>query len=182
MVEQMKWVERTFEFSFPVGVYPCIVERLRGLPVRVEELVTTLPGPVLTRKVDAQWSIQEHIGHLFDLEELGEKRLADYAAGAETLTPADMQNQRTEKANHNARPIGEILGALRSARLELVRMLEQLGEQDVARSSIHPRLKKPMRLVDWCYFMAEHDDHHVARITALGRLLNRGNRRKVDLP
>jgi len=79
-------------------------------------------------------------------------------------------------------PIGEILGALRSARLKLVRKFEQLGEQDVARSSIHPRLKKPMRLVDWCYFMAEHDDHHVARITALGRLLNRGNRRKVDLP
>jgi len=29
---------------------------------------------------------------------------------------------------------------------------------------VHPRLKQPMRLVDHLFFVAEHDDHHMARI------------------
>jgi hypothetical protein len=33
-----------------------------------------------------------------------------------------------------------------------------------ARSMLHPRLKKPMRLVDHLHFAAEHDDHHLAKI------------------
>jgi hypothetical protein len=31
----------------------------------------------------------------------------------------------------------------------------------------HPRLKRLMRLVDHLYFVAEHDDHHLARIWEL---------------
>jgi len=31
-------------------------------------------------------------------------------------------------------------------------------------SSLHPRLKTPMRIVDLAYFVAEHDDHHIAAI------------------
>ena len=31
-------------------------------------------------------------------------------------------------------------------------------------SRLHPRLKQPMRLVDHLYFVAEHDDHHLAKI------------------
>ena len=45
--------------------------------------------------------------------------------------------------------------------------MEQLSElEDVsfARTTLHPRMKKPMRLVDHLYFVAEHDDHHLARI------------------
>jgi hypothetical protein len=36
-------------------------------------------------------------------------------------------------------------------------------------SAVHPRLQQPMRLVDMLYFVAEHDDHHLARMTALAR-------------
>jgi hypothetical protein len=28
-----------------------------------------------------------------------------------------------------------------------------------------------MRVIDWVYFMAEHDDHHLARITHLKIIL-----------
>ena len=48
--------------------------------------------------------------------------------------------------------------------------MEHLGtfEPDVfARTSLHPRLKQPMRLADHLYFVAEHDDHHVAKIWEL---------------
>jgi hypothetical protein len=32
------------------------------------------------------------------------------------------------------------------------------------RTLLHPRLKMPMRLVDHLFFVAEHDDHHLAII------------------
>ena len=31
----------------------------------------------------------------------------------------------------------------------------------------HPRLDRPMRVIDLAIFAAEHDDHHLARITEL---------------
>jgi hypothetical protein len=37
------------------------------------------------------------------------------------------------------------------------------------RTGIHPRLKQPMRLIDMCLFVAEHDDHHLMRMTVLAR-------------
>jgi len=38
--------------------------------------------------------------------------------------------------------------------------------------SVHPRLQQPMRLVDSLYFVAEHDDHHIAKISGLLRRRN----------
>jgi hypothetical protein len=52
----------------------------------------------------------------------------------------------------------------------LGRLLKRVNELDAslfARAIPHPRLKVPMRLVDHLYFVAEHDDHHLARIFEL---------------
>jgi hypothetical protein len=38
---------------------------------------------------------------------------------------------------------------------------------DALAAILHPRLKVPMRLVDHLCFVAEHDDHHLARLWAL---------------
>jgi len=48
-----------------------------------------------------------------------------------------------------------------------LRRVEELDASLYARSIPHPRLKVPMRLVDHLYFVAEHDDHHLARIEEL---------------
>jgi hypothetical protein len=34
---------------------------------------------------------------------------------------------------------------------------------------LHPRLNQPMRVVDLLFFVAEHDDYHLARISELIR-------------
>ena len=167
MVKQTKWIERKFNFDFPVGVFPSLVERLRGTPARLEEIVRTFPVNILTTRVDGGWSIQEHVGHLLDLESLGEQRLIDFSSHAKVLTAADMTNRKTHEANHNASPMQNILREFRQARLALVGKLEAMEENEAGQSSLHPRLNTPMRLVDWCYFMAEHDDHHIARIVGL---------------
>ena len=167
MIKKMRWVEREFVFNLPVGVFPCVVERLRGTPARLEELTRGLSREELTAKPGGLWSIQEQAGHLLDLDELHEGRLEDYARGLEVLRAADMRNRKTEEAGHNAAHLQDILAAFRAARLGFVRRLEALSEAEVAASALHPRLRKQMRVIDMAYFTAEHDDHHLAAVSEL---------------
>jgi uncharacterized damage-inducible protein DinB len=161
------WFERRFDFSFPVELYPNICARLRGTPARLEEVLAAASHELLTWKAEEKWSAQEHAGHLVDLEPLWLTRVEDYVAGSNQLTPTDLNNRKTDEANHNARPMPQILAEFRSARGRLLKRVDELEVSLFARAIPHPRLKTPMRLVDNLYFVAEHDDHHLARIWEL---------------
>ena len=163
------WFERKFEFTFPVELYPDLCVRLRGTPARLEEMVAAYPHDRLVRRPEDKWSAQEHAGHLLDLESLWMARVDDYLARTVELTAADLSNRKTHEAGHNTRRIENILADFRKARLRLVDRVGALDGTLFARSIPHPRLKKPMRLVDHLYFAAEHDDHHLARIWELVR-------------
>ncbi|MGA2856884.1 MAG: DinB family protein [Candidatus Sulfotelmatobacter sp.] len=167
MSEVQAWFERQFDFSFPAELFPNLLARLRGTPVRLEEMVRGCSREILVRKENGKWSAQEHAGHLLDLEPLWLARVEDFEVGGAELTVADLKNQKTHEANHNARPLDQILAEFRRARLGLVSRVEKLDTDRFARSMLHPRLKKPMRLVDHLYFVAEHDDHHLAHIWEL---------------
>ncbi len=168
-MNRTKWVEREFEFNLPVGVFPSVLERLRGTPARVEELTRGLAPEPLTERRGGKWSAQEHVGHLSDLDELHEGRLEDYERGLEVLRAADMSNRKTEEADHNSARLEELLARFRSARESFVRRLEALTEEEVAASAIHPRLGRQMRVIDLALFVAEHDDHHLASIRELSK-------------
>jgi len=161
------WFERRFEFSFPVELHPNLCARLRGTPARLEEVLAGRSHQILTWKAQDKWSAQEHAGHLLDLEPLWLARVEDYVAGNDQLTVADLTNRKTDNANHNARPLQQILAEFRAARGMLLKRLDELNPSLFARAIPHPRLKTPMRLVDHLYFVAEHDDHHLARIWEL---------------
>ena len=161
------WFERKFEFTFPVEQYPNLLVRLRGTPARLEEMLRDVAREVLVREAGEKWSAQEHAGHLLDLESLWLARVGDFLAGGDTLTVADLNNRRTHEANHNARELSAILAEFREARMRLVDRVAQFQPALFANSRLHPRLKQPMRLVDHLYFVAEHDDHHLARIWEL---------------
>jgi DinB family protein len=161
------WFERKFEFSFPAELYPNLCIRLRGTPARLEETVRAYPRERLVHIAEEKWSAQEHAGHLLDLESLWMARVEDYLAGAVELTTADLSNRKTHEAGHNQRRIEDILADFRTARSRLVDRVGTLDAAVFAQSIPHPRLKKPFRLVDHLYFVAEHDDHHLARIWEL---------------
>ena len=161
------WFKRTFEFNFPVEHYPNVCIRLRGTPARLEDLLRNCSRELLTTKPNGKWSAQEHAGHLLDLEPLWRARVDDYLNGGTVLTAADLNNSKTSNANHNSHPLEEIQAGFRNARLELVNHIEGVQPKLFGRSLVHPRLKKPMRLVDHLYFVAEHDDHHLGIIWEL---------------
>jgi hypothetical protein len=170
-LEPEDWLEKKFEFQHPIGAFPSVVERVRGTPARLEELVRALPAEVLTTKPRDAWSIQEHVGHLFDLDALHEGRLDDFDAGLDVLRAADMTNRRTHEADHNSAHLDDLFLKFREARMRFVSRLEEMTEEQVARTALHPRLNKPMRVIDLALFVAEHDDHHLAGITQLARTL-----------
>ena len=163
------WFERKFEFNVQAELYPNLCVRLRGTPARLEEMLGNVSRETLVAKPEGKWSAQEHAGHLLDLEPLWMARLGDFLVGGETLTIADLTNRKTDEANHNARPLAEILTAFRMARIDLVGRAEQFPEHLLVRTILHPRLRQPMRLVDHLHFVAEHDDHHLAEISNLIR-------------
>jgi len=162
-----RWFDRKFEFTFPVEQFPNLCVRLRGAPARLEEITQDVKHEVMVRKPDGKWSPQEHTGHLLDLEPLWRSRVEDFVRGGDVLTTADLTNRRTEQANHNARPLTGILREFRKARVELLDRLETVDLSLLSRTMLHPRLQKPMRVVDHLFFVAEHDDHHLAKIWEL---------------
>lgn len=170
MSKHLKWTERSFQFTFPVEVYPEMIERLRGTPARLEDRVKSIAPDVLTKRDGERWSIQENAGHLRDLESLVKQRLDEYLAGAKALHAADMSNRKTYEADHNQLAMAAILNDFRAQRTELVKRLDSLDRQTFAAVAHHPRLDLPMRLVDMIFFQAEHDDYHLARISELIRL------------
>jgi hypothetical protein len=169
MIASIKWTDRRFKFDFPIGIFPWIIERLRGTPARVEQLVRKIPREMLIRKLDGKWSIQENVGHLIKVEELHDGRIDDFLAKKATLRPADMENKRTVAANFNSMNMTTILESFRTARMNLVRRLEGMDDDMIKSPSHHPRLDIPMRPIDMAYFAAEHDDYHLAVIVRLAR-------------
>ncbi len=163
------WVERRFAFDFPAEIYPMLIERLRGTPARVEERIMKLTPQVLVKRPEEGWSIQEHAGHLIEVEALFDGRLGEYEEGRAELRAADMSNRRTEEAGFNELQLADLLATFRGVRASFVERLESWPSERFAQSALHPRLKTPMRACDMLFFMAEHDDHHLARISELIR-------------
>jgi len=163
------WFGRTFDLGISVEAFPDLIERLRGTPARLEERVAGLSVEDLTGRPGGSWSIQEHVGHLLDLEDLWLARLDDFAAGRTGLAAADLENRKTHEAGHNEAALVDLLESFRRVRLGMVGRLEGLSDPDRMATAQHPRLEQPMTVVDRMFFVAEHDDHHLAGITELRR-------------
>jgi uncharacterized damage-inducible protein DinB len=164
MTQVAKWYERKFDFSFPLELYPDLCVRLRGTPARLEETMRGRPAGRMVRAAEGKWSAQEHAGHLVELEPLWMTRVEDFVSGRNQLSVADLSNRSTFEARYNERAIDKILADFRAARLAMVDRVQEIDKAQFGQTLLHPRLKVPMRLVDHLFFVAEHDDHHLAII------------------
>jgi uncharacterized damage-inducible protein DinB len=169
-MKRTEWFDRKFPVIEDNGLMPSIIGRLAGTAVRIEELVGNINSAVLELKSEGHWSIKEEIGHLTDMEPLWFGRIEDVVNNEPELRMADLTNRKTNEANHNAKDIKTLTGLFREERAKLVARLDRLPDQQLFNSALHPRMKIPMRIIDHAYFVAEHDDHHLAAIRSI--LLN----------
>ncbi|MEM8899582.1 MAG: DinB family protein [Bacteroidota bacterium] len=161
------WFARSFPLITDIGLLPTILERLDGTAIRLSTKLDGIEEKILIYKPVEKWSIKEEVGHLWDLEPLWLARMNDILEGREDLTVADLSNRKTHEAGHNERDIHSLIQAFQEERQKLVTLLRAVSEADAGKAAKHPRLGTPMTIMDLAYFVAEHDDHHLARITVI---------------
>jgi uncharacterized damage-inducible protein DinB len=164
MIKQTPWIERKFEFKFPVGLFPVIVERLRGTCFQLEAMVKNIPDEISVIKKEGKWSIREIVGHLGDMEDLWNGRIDDFLDHQQVLRAADMTNAKTNAADHNSKTMESLLQRFINARNQLINRVSDFDENTASLTALHPRLQTPMRLINSLFFVAEHDDHELTRI------------------
>jgi uncharacterized damage-inducible protein DinB len=165
MMKQVDWFERKFEFWAQQNIMPSIIERLEGTSLRISDKLSRITPEKHRIKPGEKWSILEHVGHLADLEPLWFGRLEDILHGLKEMRPADLTNKKTNEANHNDKSVSQLIGEFQSLRNTTINRLKNLTDEEVFKSALHPRLKTPMRMIDLFTFVADHDDHHLVKIT-----------------
>jgi uncharacterized damage-inducible protein DinB len=168
MIPQTSWFDRTFRFDFPLSHFPVIFSRLEGSIFRLQCLLATADEEACSHTKEG-WSVKEHLGHLSDLEELWWNRLQDFLDGKAVLTQADLNNTKTKEAGHNEKTLEHLMQLFIRERQRMLETIYDFDRGTLALTSVHPRLQQPMRLIDSLYFVAEHDDHHLAKISGLLR-------------
>jgi uncharacterized damage-inducible protein DinB len=166
MTPPVPWFDRNFPQQNP-EMFASLLERLGGTSARLEEQILSIANKDLVVKLAGRWSIQENIGHLLDLEPLWSGRIEDILSGTAKLRATDLANTATSEANHNAKDVRVLLEDFRAARSALVKTLENVSQENLHRTALHPRLNTPMSIVDKMFFVAEHDDYHIATIDAI---------------
>ena len=166
-METSKWFDRKFDLSFSTDKYTAVYKQLEQAPDRLKNIIISLPEDTLVRKPDGKWSIKEHTGHLSVLEPVWRIRFQDILESKPVLTPADLDNKATTEAGFNKNAVTALLERFVEERKATLLLLNNIDVLDGSRTSMHPRLQQPMRIIDLAYFVAEHDDHHMTMIRSI---------------
>jgi hypothetical protein len=156
-----KWFDRKFNFDLDNNEYSTIIQRLEKSPLTVLRIIAGVPETALFYQPGGKWSVKEHIGHLCTLEKLWQERIIDIQHNKPELVAADLENKATFEAGFNNWNISTLTRKFSDERDKTLRMLNFVAPEEKNKTSMHPRLKQPMRLIDIAYFAAEHDDHHL---------------------
>lgn len=162
VMNTLPWFERKLSFGLPKEMLPYYLERLEGTMLRIEQKVKGVENAVLSNRLGGKWSVKQHIGHLAEVDLIADKRIGEMQAGVAVMSPAVFEPQ-----DYNPWPIERVVEYFRTNRKGNLKRYASLPEDDLLKSSVHPRLKVPMTPVDLAWFDAEHDDHHLVSINVL---------------
>jgi uncharacterized damage-inducible protein DinB len=165
-MKRTNWFDRTFSPQQDNGVFPCILERLDGTAARLKEKTGLIKNDLIGATI-GKWSIKKEIGHLIDLEPLWLARTVQIIEHQKELKTTDLANTKTHETNHDSREFDDLIQTFKQHRNALMLVLRRVTEADLDKAAVHPRLGTPMKIIDLAYFVAEHDDHHLAQITVL---------------
>lgn len=166
-MNELPWFERNLKFGYPLQMLPYFLERLEGTVFRLEAKVKGVPEEILSTRVDGKWSVKQNIGHLAEVDQVANKRIEEMITGVPVLSPAVFEPQ-----DYNLWPVTDVLSLFKKTRVQNIAKYGNLTEGDLVKSSLHPRLKVQMTPVDLAWFDAEHDDHHLVKMSEIIRKLN----------
>src|ERR1700741_4479383 len=143
-MRRTNWFDRVFPAIEDNGLLPGIIERLEGTPARLMEKVGNLPDRISGSPGD-KWSVKKEIGHLTDLEPLWYERLEQIVDDNPNMKAADLTNRKTHETPHDDKSFAELIAGFKTERQKLVAGLRSLQDADLDKTSLHPRLKTPMK-------------------------------------
>lgn len=162
-MKEVPWFERELVFGKQKEMLPYYLERLSGTIVRLEEKVKNISESLLSTQNNGKWSVKQNIGHLSEVDEIATKRIDEMVAGISPMSPAVFE----PTLDYNAMPVSDVINFFRKSRTKNINKYANLNEEELTRSSLHPRLHVPMTPVDLAWFDAEHDDHHLVKINEI---------------
>ena len=163
----VRWFDRQFDSNTSLEYFDEFLQRLEHFPAVLHQLLKNCPKEVSTYKMEDKWSINENIGHLILLEGLWRIRFRDIKEGKPDMSPTDLNNTATDESSFNNMLFEELIKNLASERHKTIAMLQKMSEEDLLKTSMHPRLHQPMNIIDLMYFVAEHDLHHLNAIQSI---------------
>jgi len=161
-MKSMNWFDRKLTFGLSPEMLPFYLERLEGTILRLEHKIKNVDDKILSHRFNDKWSVKQHIGHLAEVDEVGNKRIGEMISGMQILSKAVF-----EPKGYNPWPIEKVVEFLRKTRTENINRYKSLSLNDLIKASMHPRLNVPMTPVDLAWFDAEHDDHHLVKLTEI---------------
>jgi len=154
------WAHRPFHFPEDVSEMPSQMLHLKTFPSHLALTLREISKDKLTTRQDGKWSIQEHLGHLIDLEDLPTLRVKEILQGKDTLTPADMSNKNTWDKNYNEKNLYGLCESFIERRNKLVKLLAGFSDSQLLKWTYHERLHRNMSILDLTYFQCQHDHYH----------------------
>jgi len=144
-----------------VSLTPTLRERLR---TQLDALATVLgvgtPDAVSRRPQTGKWSAHENLAHLARHHEVMLERLRLILNEDLPHLPRYKAEEDAEWERWRVLPLAEVLTLLRAQRNEIVRLVDSLDAEDLARSGVHPSLGA-LAIPDWIEFFLLHEAHHL---------------------
>lgn len=161
-MQPQPWTERVLAFGRPAGELPLLLERLLGTPARIRGMAMQVPLEVLNLRRSGSWSVLEHIAHLLVLQDQMERRLVDHLERRTHLCTIDLSGQEARLHRERGRELGDLLEEFRLKRRWFVERIDEMDDGQLAHRALHPCTGELRSVVDMAFYMAEHDDHHLA--------------------
>jgi hypothetical protein len=144
-----------------MSLSPTLRERLR---TQLEAVVTVLgeasPEAIARRSSTGKWSAHENLAHLARHHEVMLERLRRVLNEDRPNLPRYRAEDDPEWERWRTLPLDEVLSLLRAQRSEIVRLVDGLDDDDLARIGVHPTLG-PLRVPEWLEFFLLHEGHHL---------------------
>jgi len=161
--QKTRWTERSFNFELPNGMLPFYLERLTGTIVRLETKFKNVAEEVLSNKLDGKWSVKQNIGHLSEVDDVSLIRIDEILRGISPISSAVFET----KKDYNTMTLDVVLKYFTESRVKNIERLKALTDEELQKSSLHPRLQVQVSPIGLAWFHAEHDDHHIVRMNEI---------------
>lgn len=147
-----------------MSLSPTLRERLR---TQLEAIVSILgaasPEVVSLRSAEGKWSAHENLAHLARHHEVMLERLRVILNEDRPRLARYRAEDDPEWPRWRALPLDEVLSLIKAQRAEIVRLVDGLDEDDLARVGVHSALG-PLTIPEWLEFFLLHEGHHLYQV------------------